>query len=132
MIRDYLPNGTKYTASADQKALLNQAIAKLKWIDIASFKPNDLAFGYGLGKMVMQFGQKVDYVGECGHGSPMRYALLAIRNNYNAGEFRRVTLFAIDIGDIVVPLAVDKETAEDLLRPENDRPTLVKTSIHHI
>jgi len=116
MTRRYLSVGSAHTFTQQQKDKLQIAIIELQWFDVKDNPHLPFMQGYALKEMIKSFGEKTDRVA---HGIFGDFSLLAIRNNYSRGDVKRVTLYAIDLGDKVTNLAVDEETQQDLQTQTN-------------
>ena len=108
MKRSYLSAGAQYTASQDQKNNLDTAIKNLQWCKMTDVKSVPGWKHYALKAMMATMGVNVDRIGHCDTLFG-RYTLLAIRSNYDKGEIGRVTLYAIELGDRIISLALDEE-----------------------
>ena len=114
MKRNFLPVGTAFTNTSVKQTILDKAIAEIEWldIDVKNGVIPELPFsqGYAIREMVKNIGNKVDKVGHgiISYGREC-YAILAIRNNYTAGDVKRATLYAIDEGTHVTMIATDTE-----------------------
>lgn len=113
--RTYTTKGAEYTQTDKQKEKLQAAIERIQWFDLPLKDDDSIPFsqGYALKNMVKVMGRKADRVGYGIYGD--RYSLLAMRNNYDSGDTRRATVYALDNGDDrVTSVAIDEETIEDL------------------
>ena len=113
MYRRFLSVGEKFNDTDAKKAIIHQAIQGLEWFHLPLTEKLPFMQGEGIKAMIQQMGKKVDKIahGVIGNG----LGLLAMRNNYSDGEVRRATLYAIDLGDQLVPVAVDEENETDLI-----------------
>lgn len=119
MKRIFLSAGSQYNDSKEKQDRIAIAIKSLQWFDLPVA---DLPFmqGYALNEMIEQMGHNPDKIG---YGIfENHFALLSMRNNYSRGKVRRATLYAIDTGVELVSVAVDEETADDILKDNPDQP----------
>lgn len=113
MKRSYLDAGAAYTASQVQKNNLDKAIKDLKWFKMTNLSSVPDWTREALQPVIAETGVNVDRIGHCDTLFG-RYTLLAIRNNFDTGEFRRVTLYFVDGGHEVICLALDMETEDEV------------------
>lgn len=112
MQRKYLKAGAEFNNTTGKQLKIETSIKTLQWFNLPPDTNLPFSQGYALKEMVQQMGYKTDKIGYGTYDNSL--ALLAMRNNYQTGEIRRATLYAIDTGVELISIAVDEETATDI------------------